>query len=144
MTGQIAQEKQFTDEQIRALEKFIYVSRDATEFAKKSIIWLLRQSNGLTKRVCLSMPGEKGLEAAHGVHDMQGFNSQTHLEYFLQGMGCLFKISHHGGTYAADGKLTDKFGGGTIWFSEKEYDIGAERLQPDMDAINGLILPRGY
>lgn len=129
-------------EQVQVLERLIATSPNASIFAKKCIIWLLRLSDRLTKGVCVSIRGELGQEVARSAHDMQSANGQTHLSKILKSMGSRLLLSHHYGRYAenifvAGGRGMD---GGTIWFSERVYDHQAERIEPDMVTIEAIDL----
>ena len=134
-----------TSSQMDALERFIAASRDASEFAKKAVIWMLRQTAGLTRPVCLSFPPERakfGKQAAYGVHDMCSKLGSTHIDDFMRKMGTPMKLSAHGGSYVK-GELDSESGGYTVWVSPRRYDHGAERLEVDIRAIRSVELPKG-
>ncbi|HEY4515039.1 MAG TPA: hypothetical protein VJJ22_02670 [Candidatus Paceibacterota bacterium] len=89
----------YTPAQLEALEEFISLSKDATDFAKRVIMWLLQKTNGLTEQVFVFLPvekyGEKRVEEVqNGAHGMNSFNGSTHLNSFLHGMGSKFHLGH--------------------------------------------------
>jgi hypothetical protein len=79
-----------TEGQFRALEKFVERSGDLTSFSKKILLWMLENTELLTRgvRVTFSIEHEElGSEAAGGFHSINSFSGMTHIGTFLQGMG---------------------------------------------------------
>jgi len=104
--------KALTSDQVDKLERFISCSPDATEFAKKALIWMLRQSQGMTKTVCLTFTPDKsslGRQVAHGVHDMRSANGSTFINRFLDELGAPMSFSSRSGYYT--GKKTSLISG---------------------------------
>ena len=123
---------------LEALERFVGVSRDLSDFAKRALLWLLRESHGLTRAVSLSFPphlGFLGQLAASGVHDAVSANCTTHLNLFLHGMGKRFVVCSHAGGYRNNGEFDSHSGGYTIWVSPIFYDHKAIRLPFDLRVI---------
>lgn len=137
-----------SEKQLRALEWWIMHSKNASEFAKRAIIWALRQTNGLTMPVALSMPAHfssgSGREVAYAAHDMYSVNGTTRIDVFINGMGTEMGLSHHGGTYtraSADANEAFDFRGDgyTIWWSHTWYDHTAKRLElPSSEVLMGI------
>lgn len=133
--------------QMRALEDRIRHSKDATPFGKRVIIWLLRQTDGLTKPVALSMPahfcGGSAREVQNSAHDMLSTNGTTHLTQCVILRQTEMGLEHHSGRYRQPGEQLpiDRLvgdpksgfghfddGARTIWWSLFYYDHGAARL----------------
>jgi hypothetical protein len=119
-----------------SLEYLIAKSRDASPLAKKTAIWLLRQSEGLTKAVAVSFQDRDGArDVLNGFHDMVSCNSTTHLNQIMHVTGTAFIFSHHSGfRSAACIKVTTT--GSTIWLAERHYDRGAKMLILNLGNIN--------
>lgn len=124
-------------EQMQAIEAAIAYSRNATDFAKKVIIWTLRQSRNLTRQVALSIPepfeGFKAEEVQSGVHDMVSCNGTTHIDCLFQAAGTKVHLSHHAGMFV--GKHPNFFHntrarGSTIWVAVGYFSKDAEILTP--------------
>ena len=139
-----------TDDQMEALEHFISKSRDASDFAKRVIIWTLRQTNNLTDRVILSVPDDYGTDLAKkvqdGVHYMQSDGGTTHLDSFFLGMKTEFRMCHHCGIFSPNSDKEDKFDpdakGRTIWVSYVEYDREAKVLAlPSLEDLMTMRMP---
>lgn len=123
-----------TDTQMDALERIILRSADGTEFAKKAIVWLLRQSENLSKPVAACFTynvygADKCEEVGRCAHDMGSSGGTTHIWDTFLAIGTMMMLGHHGGVFAqgAD-QILD--GGYTIWFSVVAYDREAVFLQP--------------
>ena len=140
------QELQINDHQIEALEEIIICSADVkTDFAKKAIIWLIRQTHRLSDEVCISFPkemGDKSSEVAHGIHDMNSCGGTTHISLVLHAMGSHMIFESHCGGYV-DGNFDPKAGGYTFWISRNFYDHSTPRLELDLEAIEAISLKRG-
>lgn len=136
-----------TDKQMRSLEETIGRSKDATDLAKRAIIWALRQTDNLSRPVALSIPGSLHAELAqqmsHGAHDMVSSNGSTHLGTFLHGMGTEMYLMHHMGIMAP--KTTPRRmarGGYTIWWAFRFYDRQVTVLKPNLAEILAVRLRR--
>lgn len=62
--------------QVDFLEYLIWKSKDASPFAKKCLIYLVRQSCRLSREVQLACRTD---EVVHGFHDMGSSNGSTHI-----------------------------------------------------------------
>lgn len=143
-------------DRIGALEEFIMVSPNATPVAKKTLLWMLRQTKGLSLPVSLMIPpldddppvddedpskkDSHGFSAqvAYGVHDMNSANGKTRIDLFLRGMGSPMHFTSHCGRYF--GRAFDsKAGGHTIWIATELYGWGGyetyDHLPFDREAI---------
>lgn len=136
-----------TDIQMRALEETIGRSKDATDLAKRAIIWALRQTDNLSQPVALSIPGalhsELAQQMSHGAHDMVSSNCSTHLHTFMHGMGTQMTLMHHMGIMAP--KSTPRKvarGGYTIWWAFRFYDRQVKVLKPNLAEILAVRLHR--
>jgi hypothetical protein len=86
-----------SESQMEALERFIAISPDAiNDRCRRAIIWFLRQTEGLTKKVAVGFQGEHfefGQQVALSVHDMNSTppmrpgGHPTRIDLFLIGMG---------------------------------------------------------
>ena len=138
-----------TNKQMLALEQFIILSPDASEFAKRVIIWVLRQTQNLTRQVALSIWNEqygsdRAAEVQDSVHAMNSMNSKTRMDLFFDGMGTEMMLEHHCGCFeASDGHpFNTKASGRTIWFSFVFYDDKANVLEaPSLDELEAMSLP---
>src|SRR5690242_12218282 len=94
-----------TARQMLALEQRVQSSTDATEFAKKAIIWLIRQSGQLTRRVSLSASpavlGEAAEKIQDAAHAMNSCGASTRIDLLFRAMGTEWGLSHHCGGYNA-------------------------------------------
>lgn len=70
--------RRVSQEQIEYLEWLIWHSKDANEFAKKTLIWLVRQSEGLTRAIKIT-DRDIVIKVAEGFHDMMSDNGTTHI-----------------------------------------------------------------
>ncbi len=137
--------------QMQALELLIAYSPDATDFAKKVIIWVLRQTEGLTRRVAFSVRDEYcsadlAAEVQQGAHDMISRNGNTHLNNVFGDMGTEVTLGHHCGCFESGRLDTDPFNtkanGRTIWFSYIFYDRDVTILEaPPLEELMKMELP---
>jgi hypothetical protein len=94
--------KPTSPELIEEVKRFICQSSNATAFGKRAVLFLIDQTEGLTKDVTLAFTPRKGLagqgiwdknklgqQAAHGVHDMNSSLGQTFLCEFLEKKGII-------------------------------------------------------
>ena len=131
-----------TDAQMSALEQFIVASRNATEFAKKAILFAIRRSENLTKPVSVTvLDPDLASEMQDGAHGMNSVNGSTQIDLFFQGMGTEFCLSHLCGRYTSPGKFDPAAEGRTIWLSHTLYDREAEWVVADPASINETQFP---
>ena len=71
--------RRVSQKQLDILEYLIWRSRDADEFSRKALIWLVRQSHGLTKLVRIEEPAIVR-DVDKGFHDMCSCNCTTHVD----------------------------------------------------------------
>ncbi len=121
-----------TDKQVENIEYLIATSKNATDFAKKVIIWFVRQTKNLTKQVALSVPeeflGEPANQIQDGVHDMSSV-SGTQIGIVFAVAGTEMRLQHHGGSFV--GKKDFRSGPGrTIWCAYEGYSRNVELLAP--------------
>lgn len=79
-----------TKKQVLALKLFIEKSREMTDFAKKTVIWMIEKTDLFTKSGCVIFKPEKqelGQEAVEGIFKIISLNGMTHVGLFLTGMG---------------------------------------------------------
>jgi len=129
-----------TKKQFEALEDFIAYSKDGTDFGRRVILWLLRQTSQLSHAVCLSIPditygAKKASEVQVTAHNMNSCNGSTHLGLFLEGMGQPFFLSHLP-RLMLDMGFSTKIPGQTIWWSPERYDGSARNVAlPDKEIL---------
>ena len=88
-----------SEDQIQALERIIQFSFNLTDLSRKFLIWLIRESEMLTKQVCiifLDHPEctlKECREIIRGVSDV--VHSRISLNQILTIMGSKMKISHY-------------------------------------------------
>lgn len=139
-----------TNKQVVALEEFIAASSDASEFAKKVIIWALRKSQNLERPVALSVwdkdyGHELTKQVQDAAHAMGSSNGATHINLFLHGMGTEVILGHHCGCFEErDGDpFNSKAKGRTIWLSHVFYDRNVMVLKaPPIAELEAMMLPR--
>jgi len=130
--------------QMRYLELVIAESIDATDFGKQALIWMLRQTDGLSRNIAVSLPFSWGKQTVRGVyksvHDMCSDNGSTHLWRTFAAMGVGSGINSHCGLYEGQAqKLNHDLPGYTVWISNRaSYDHTAERIEPDFNAIQSI------
>ncbi len=148
-------------DQMKAFEEFITRSPNATPIAKKTLLWMIRQSESLSRPVALSIPPldddppeptdslpKDALpfsdQVAYSVHDMDSSGGKTHIDLFLRAMGSPMKISSHCGRYEGT-ESNDKAGGHTIWIALEPYGWGGHEtyrhLPFDREAILAIPVP---
>lgn len=100
--------KALSESQMQLLCDKIRQSNDATPLAKQVVLWMLKQTQGMTKPVALGFPGilhKIGCQTAIGVHDMNSCNGGTFLHEFLKKMNTTLFFSSYGGIFLhASGK----------------------------------------
>lgn len=132
--------KPFSNEQMNALEALI-VHSNKSVLGRKTLIWLLRQTQNLSKPVCAFIPfrtlhftsprfddrdfwtwAEQVEDCAHGISSSMG---QTHLDLIFRAMGSdlnFYGCSSETGTYAE--------------FSySPNFDQRVKHVSPDYDEV---------
>jgi len=104
-----------TPKQIAALRYMIFNAKNGTELSKRILAFLIDQSEGLTREVCLTLvEGREGYsaeeisDAAVGVGGMDSANGTTHLHELLLAMGSEINFSVHYGDFDP-ARVGDKF-----------------------------------
>src|SRR3989344_927969 len=95
-----------TPEQIAALKYMIFASKDGTDLSKRAMAFLIDQSEGLTKEVCLTLVADReGYTAEEidalmsGVSTMESSVRTTYLNELLLVTGSGFKFDIHYGDF---------------------------------------------
>ena len=119
--------------QLTYLESFIWRSENADDFTKQCVIWLIRQSRGLTREVKMFLQLEDGgQKVAHGVHGMNSLSCTTHLGELCRLAGSVRLAPHSGSSNAgAVISVVDYRKNGT---NSQE----AKQLKPDFDEIRAI------
>lgn len=101
-----------TDRQIAALKYLISATKDGNPTVKQIMYFLIDQSEGLTKEVCVTLTqnreGFTADEINHDAHKMSGLgscNCNTHIHQIMIAMGTEFGFSVHYGGHGEDGKF---------------------------------------
>jgi hypothetical protein len=130
-----------TDESLERIEHAIKISQNASAFAKKCVLWLLRKKIQLGGNLCLSIAGDAGTDMADGAHDMVSDIRKTKINEVLEGCGCNFFLNGCYGTFV-DGRFVprDENGGGVIWLSDEPHDHAAQKFSPEIAEIEGISL----
>lgn len=144
---------QMSSEQMAALEELVLWSRDLTEFAKRLVLYMLRQTNNLRTAVCMSIPETPDddpemetldQQAGLSIYATRGYGHTTLFPLVLQAMGTDADISPHCGMYV-NGQYDLKANGWTIWISPFVYGHGSyknyKHLPFDLDAIRATEFP---
>jgi len=128
-----------TDAQFGELRRVIIASQDATEFGKKTVLWLLRKAKETRKPVSVSFPEDQKQdeEASLSVHDMRSSNGSTILHTVLERINASFTISTHDGMRVRGEKIGKGF---TIWVAPGLYDRSADPVPLDMGQIHSTSL----
>lgn len=125
--SQVAERPRVSDRQIQFLEYLIWKSRDASEFAKKCLIYLVRQSERLSRQVRLILNRDVVMDVRHGFHDMSSSMLTTHINELL----CL-----------AGSDLWVDYGVTTLAFNPIG-DVFVEFF-PSLDEINAIVPDSPY
>jgi len=128
--------------QIKLVEMYISRSPDATPFAKRTFIWLLRKSQG-TRAVCVSFPAKLnryGDQALDGFHSIVSVGGTTRIDVFLGLLNTSVLPSHHSGGYPDGSNEFTVPDGFTFWLSDTPYDNSAEHLSLNIEEINSISL----
>ena len=131
-------------EQMKAFRKLILDSKDGNSFGKEVMLWLINNSDHLTRPVAVNIPTsiahEFAYNAATSVHDMLSSNGTTYLNELIRLMGSPLHFSHHCGQYATLGLIqndkrsfSSKLEGYTIWLTPEYYGHNHEVTVFDMD-----------
>jgi len=83
-----------SDRQIQFLEWFIWGSRDADEFTKQCLIFLVRQSERLTRQVRLVLAGDVADNVIHQLHYMCSSGRTTRIDQLLKLAGSNFSVDY--------------------------------------------------
>lgn len=162
-----------TKKQISALKYMIFISKNGNELSKRVLAFLIDQSEGLTREVCLTLVADREgytadeiREVAHGVHAMQSANCTTHLHALLSAMGSELTFSVHygdfdptrsGDPFNSDGQF---FGAGravsrpglaredmplryTFWLSKEHYSRRAALVVATHSYLEQIVLRSG-
>ncbi len=103
-----------TKKQLIALQYVIAAAPDGNKFAKQLHFFLLAQSAGLTKEVCITLqegdewPKAELRKEAHGIDSMWSSTASTHLPEIMAAMGTRFIYSLHYGHYGENGEFDTK------------------------------------
>lgn len=81
--------------QLEFLEYLIWKSKDADEFSKKCLIWLIRHSQGLTKAVRIADLNIPNI-VSNDFHDMVSCNGTTHINEVLRVAGSSLAVDYGG------------------------------------------------
>jgi hypothetical protein len=111
-----------SEKQIVCLEYLVWKSKDATNFARKCVIWMLRQTNRLSTPICITLPDKVAKEVMDGIHDMRSVNGTTHIGALFHAVGSDLIPDHCGEI------CIDRFGGSR----------DRKRLQPSIDEIRDV------
>jgi len=155
-----------SDSRVQFLRELIARSKDVYDFTKKALIFLVDQSENLSKPVHMCIVDEKiGEEIAEGVREMINDKGNTKLNFYLKKMGTPMMFSAHCGRYAdtpcahparEEGKpcpvcggpyrrLFTGIGGYTIWIAPGNYGQGktegTEEVEFDQSVIDAVALP---
>lgn len=124
----MAGRRRFSKEQIEALEDLLLVSKDLGPFGRQFAAWLLGQSKGLTRNICVAVPAdlpkEEKDQIGYGLHDIVSSGCTTHIDDVMRAMGT--KKRFHVGGYRQSYKA---------WISTKMYDPEATPITFDLEAI---------
>lgn len=95
-----------TSKQVAALRFIIFKSREGTDLTKRILAYLIDQSHGLTKEVCLTLiEGRDGFayddidQAARSLGPMQSLGGALHLPEIMKAMNCGMIFSVHYGDF---------------------------------------------
>lgn len=95
-----------TSKQIAALKYLVFVAKNGSKLSKQVLAFLIDQSEGLTKEVCLTLVADRDgytadeiNVAGHGVGGMESCNFTTHLHELLVLMGSKLNFSLHYGDF---------------------------------------------
>ncbi len=131
------------DALMERLKKIISSSLKLNDFVKQTLIWMLEQTENLSKEVFLSfLPRHKdiGEAVAFGVDDVCcGSADSSGVNHLLKEMGISMMFSSCEGYYV-ENYFDPSYSGFTIWISSKEYDHGATKLPLDLEAIKAVKL----
>lgn len=95
-----------TGEQINTLKYLIIIARNGNDLSKRILIFLINQSEALTKEVCLTLvenregyTADEIREAAVGIDAMKGSSYTTHLNELIRLTGSEFRFDLHYGDF---------------------------------------------
>lgn len=118
-------------DRLEYLEFLIAESRDACTFARKTAIWLVQHSNGLTRSVQINLPDSKQARSVStGFHNMISTLRRTHVNEVLHAMGSALIFGHA----AMAG------GSSIVWLSSDRLGLHAEILEFNQKEIQQIDL----
>ena len=136
-----------------ALEFLISKSRDASIEAKKVILWLLRQSENLTKPVCISIDYDVGKfsgslaeQVAEAGHYMKRTDRSTYLDFIFSAMGSELRLNCQEGKFV-NNRFSKNALSATLWVAPVKsvgYYGKAELLSFDLSLIEASKLRNWY
>lgn len=136
--------------QVEAIQYLIIASKDASDIAKKLCLFLIEQSENLTKKVCTSIKLEDGfskeeISAIHeGVCNMKCKHGSTHLsEGILDICGVDYRFHNCGGAYDRSGNHNEKKKDSvTIWFCGHPSETDScQIIETNSEIIKSVHLP---
>ncbi|MFH1367390.1 MAG: hypothetical protein ABIH38_05445 [Patescibacteria group bacterium] len=117
--------------QLKALEDLLLLSTDLEPFGRQFAVWLLGQSEGLTRNVRVVIPPDfpepEKDKVAFGLHNINSFNGTTHIGVVLKAMGTDMRFS-----------VAQHDDGVKAWLSTKMHDLDALEIPFDPEAIKAL------
>lgn len=85
--------------QVAALKYMIFSSQDGTELSKRILAFLINQSEGFTKEVCLTLVEDREGYTADEIRSASCTIHTTHLNQLFRIMGTEFIFSYHYGDF---------------------------------------------
>ncbi|MEK7611911.1 MAG: hypothetical protein AAB407_01045 [Patescibacteria group bacterium] len=136
---------QFTSQEMQELEQIIIASEDATDYAKRLFVWLLRETNHFTRRVAVSLRnaavGEQLVnEVRQSARAIMGCYGTTDLFRKIGIYGTQMNFTHHQGCFNAEGfdMMED---GHTFWYTFIYHDSRATVLPlPSQEVLEAISL----
>ncbi len=138
-----------TDEQMAALEWYVARSPNASEYAKKAIIWMLRQTNNLACNIAVSFPFNwneaRSQEVGIAVRAINDSSALVTIElctmFMAMGVECSIRSFHGLYESANYGSFNHEQLGFTIYISTAAlFDHSAQRILADFSAIEAVDL----
>lgn len=132
------------DRMMHGIEFMIYTSRDARPVFKSLVIWMLRQTENLTKEVSLTLREEGGQHGwlkrvAEDFDTIAAGNGTTELSKYVSGMNTKMNlIGADGHFYRGEFKpLDNRY---TLWWCYRAYTPHAARLEmPTFDVLLDIL-----
>ena len=152
-----------SDKQMAVLEKVIWDSRDVVDTVRPLLVWMLRQTDNLTRRVALTLWEQESpddmLRRANSdnpkeltppqvfqgsVHNINSSAGSTHIHRVLEALGTEMFFSHSTGGYCCDGqqhRYMNTAPGCTVWIASDHYDHSAQLLNPPSTEVLSAVCP---